>query len=112
VVLDVEALEKLDIKKMQLAVLSACSTATGDGGTRGFTSILQALLRADVPHVVASRWAVDSAESRRFIEGYYQNLLSGSSVSEAARLTSRTMLADPRTAHPFYWSAFAAYGRP
>ena len=112
VVLDVEALEKLDIKMMQLAVLSACSTATGDGGTRGFTSILQALLRADVPHVVASRWAVDSAESRRFIEGYYQNLLSGSSVSEAARLTSRTMLADPRTAHPFYWSAFAAYGRP
>ncbi|MBI3478210.1 MAG: CHAT domain-containing protein [Acidobacteria bacterium] len=112
VVLDVAALEKLDIKKMQLAVLSACSTATGDGGTRGFTSILETLLLAEVPHVVASRWAVDSAESRRFIEGYYQNLLSGSSVSEAARLTSRKMLADPRTAHPFYWSAFAAYGRP
>jgi len=25
---------------------------------------------------------------------------------------SRKMLSNPRTSHPFYWSAFAAYGRP
>jgi CHAT domain-containing protein len=46
------------------------------------------------------------------VEDFYHNALSGQTVSEAARLTSRKMLANPRTSHPYYWSAFAAYGRP
>jgi CHAT domain-containing protein len=69
-------------------------------------------LRAGVPHVVASRWAVDSVEARAFVEDFYRNALSGQPVSDAIRLSSRKMLSDPRTAHPYYWSAFAAYGRP
>jgi CHAT domain-containing protein len=46
--------------------------------------------------------------SRTFIS----NALSGQSVSDAIRLTSRNLLANPRTSHPYYWSAFAAYGQP
>ena len=110
--LDAHALRRLKLPNMQLAVLSACSTATGSGGSGGFNSITEALLRAGVPHVVASRWAVDSVEARVFVEDFYRNALSGQSVSDAIRLTSRKMLSSPRTAHPYYWSAFAAYGRP
>jgi len=110
--LDADALQRLKLPNMQLAVLSACSTASGSRGSGGFNSITEALLRAGVPHVVASRWAVDSMEARAFVEDFYRNALSGQSVSDAIRLTSRKMLANPRTAHPYYWSAFAAYGRP
>jgi CHAT domain-containing protein len=109
--LDAAAVRQLRLQSLQLAVLSACSTASG-GGSSGFDSVTDALLRAGVPHVVASRWAVDSAETRGFVEDFYHNALSGQTVSEATRLTSRKMLADPRTSHPYYWSAFAAYGRP
>ena len=63
-------------------------------------------------HVVASRWAVDSTETRGFVQDFYRNALSDQTVSGAVRLTSRNMLANPRTSHPYYWSAFAAYGRP
>ena len=112
IVLDADALRRLKLPSMQLAVLSACSTASGSGGSGGFNSITEALLRAGVPHVVASRWAVDSVEARAFVEDFYRNALSGQSVSDAIRLTSRKMLSNPRTAHPYYWSAFAAYGRP
>ncbi len=103
---------QLHLQSLQLAVLSACSTASGSGGARGFDSITDAFLRAGVPHVVASRWAVDSAATRGIVQDFYRNALSGQSVSEAIRLTSLKMLASRDTSHPYYRSAFAAYGRP
>ena len=111
--LDAEALRSFRSRDLQLAVLSACSTGEASAGdSSGFSSIAETLLRIGVPHVVASRWAVDSVQTRGFVEDFYRNLLSGMSVSEATRVTARKMLADPQTAHPYYWSAFAAYGRP
>jgi CHAT domain-containing protein len=97
---------------LQLAVLSACNTASGSGGSNGLDSITDAFVRAGVPHVVASRWAVDSVQTQGLMEDFYRNALSGQSVSDAIRLMSQKMLANPRTSHPYYWSAFAAYGRP
>ena len=110
--MDANVVRQLRLQNLQLAVLSACSTASGGTGSNGFDSVTDALLRAGAPHVVASRWAVDSAETRGFVQDFYRNALSGQTVSEAIRLTSRNMLAIPRTSHPYYWSAFAAYGRP
>jgi CHAT domain-containing protein/tetratricopeptide (TPR) repeat protein len=110
--LGADSLGRLEMSHLQLAVLSACSTADGSAGDSSqFGSIADAFLRSGVPHVVASRWAVDAVETRGFVEDFYRNLLSGISVSEAVRLASRRMLSNPRTAHPYYWSAFAAYGR-
>ena len=110
--MDAVAVRQLHLQGLQLAVLSACSTAAGSGGSSGFDSVTDAFLRAGVPHVVASRWAVDSSETRGFVENFYRNALSGRTVSDAIRVTAQNMLANPRTSHPYYWSAFAAYGRP
>jgi CHAT domain-containing protein/cytochrome c-type biogenesis protein CcmH/NrfG len=110
--MDAAVVLRLPVRGLQLAMLSACSTAPGSGGSSGFNSVTDALLSAGVPHVVASRWAVDSVETRGFVEDFYHNALSGESVSNALRLTSRKMLANPRTSHPYYWSEFVAYGRP
>jgi len=110
--MDAVAVRQLRLQGLQLAVLSACSTASGSGGSSGFDSVTDAFLRAGVPHVVASRWAVDSSETRGFVENFYRNALSGRTVSDAIRVTAQNMLANPRTSHPYYWSAFAAYGRP
>ena len=109
---DAAVIRQLHLQSLQLAVLSACSTASGSGGSSEFNSVTDAFLRAGVPHVVASRWSVDSVETRGFVEGFYHNVLSGQPVSEALRNAARNMLANPRTSHPYYWSAFAAYGRP
>jgi CHAT domain-containing protein/cytochrome c-type biogenesis protein CcmH/NrfG len=112
VLLGADKLRRLDLHNMQLAVLSTCNTESGRDGARGFNGIAEALQRSGVPHVVASRWAVDSLQTRRFVEDFYQRALSGKPVSEAIRETSRRVMADSRTAHPYYWSAFSAYGRP
>lgn len=110
--LTADELRRLNPRHLELAVLSTCYTKSGSDGSRGFNNIAAALQRAGVPHVVASRWAVDSVETRRFIEDFYRNTLAGQPVSEAIRETSRGMMADARTSHPYYWSAFSAYGRP
>jgi CHAT domain-containing protein/cytochrome c-type biogenesis protein CcmH/NrfG len=112
VVLDANVLRKLNLQNMQLAVLAACSTDSGEGGSRGFDSVAEALQISGVPHVVASRWTVDSVEANAFANYFYLSLFSGQPVSNATRLTSQKMLLNPRTAHPYYWAAFAAYGRP
>jgi CHAT domain-containing protein len=112
VFLNADRLRRLDLRNMQLVVLSTCNTESGKDGSRGFNSIAAALQRAGVPHVVASRWAVDSVAARAFVESFYRYALSGQPVSEAIRQASRTMMADRRTSHPYYWSAFSAYGRP
>lgn len=110
--LDAATLRGLNLRKMQLAVLAACSTDSGEAGSRGFDSVAEALQTAGVPHVIASRWTVDSVEAKAFVDDFYRSLLSGQPVPTATRLTSQKMLSNPRTAHPYYWAAFAAYGRP
>ena len=112
VLLDATILRRLDLQNMQLAVLAACSTDSGEGGSRGFDSVAEALQNSGVPHVIASRWAVDSVEANTFVAYFYRALLSGQPVSIATHLTSKQMLLNPRTAHPYYWAAFATYGRP
>jgi CHAT domain-containing protein len=112
VFLDAKAVRSLDLQKMQLALLAACSTDAGVDGSRGLDSVAQALQTSGVPHVVASRWAVDSVEARVFASGFYNAVFSGEQVSGATRLMSQRMMSNPQTAHPFYWAAFAAYGRP
>ena len=110
--LDAGQLRQIPLPNLQLAMLSACDTSEGAGSSRGFNSVTQALLRARVPHVVASRWAVDSLETGKFVADFYTTLLSGTTVSGALRTTSLKLLSNPETSHPYYWSAFAAYGRP
>jgi CHAT domain-containing protein len=110
--LDATALRKLDLRNLQLAVLAACSTDSGEGGSRGFDSIAETLQSSGVPRVVASRWAVDSVEANAFANSFYRSLLSGQPVSNATRLTSLKVLLNSSSVHPYYWAAFAAYGRP
>ncbi len=109
VLLDANVVRHLNLQRMQLAVLAACSTDSGEGGSRGFDSVAEALQTSGVPHVVASRWTVDSVEANAFVDYFYGFLLSGQPVSNATRLSSQKMLWNR---HPYYWAAFAAYGRP
>jgi len=110
--LGAERFRRLDLRNLQLAVLSTCNTEKGTDGSRGFNGIAEALQRSGVPHIIGSRWAVDSGRTQQFVEVFYRNALSGMPVAAALRQTSRAMMSDPGTSHPYYWSAFSAYGRP
>jgi CHAT domain-containing protein len=100
-----------ETEQLQLAVLSACRTLGDDQpDTSGTESLTDSLLRAGVPHIVASRWNVDSRETSEFMKRFYTYLLSGSSVASALHTAQLALSSQPASAHPYYWSAFELRG--
>jgi CHAT domain-containing protein len=100
------------LDNLELAVLSACSTGrTGDDGLADPADIAEAFLRAGVPHVIASRWDVDSATTAAMMNSTYRLILSGESVPSALQEVYLEFSSIPATAHPYYWAAFSAFGR-
>lgn len=95
------------ISQLQLAVFSACETQNGSGDVE---SPVRVFLQAGVPNVVASRWKVDSGATRQFMQVFYSALLEGNSVPVAVHLAESKLRSNARTSHPYYWSAFGAFG--
>jgi CHAT domain-containing protein/tetratricopeptide (TPR) repeat protein len=100
------------LKLCQLAVLSACRTSHSDKpAMTDPDGLVRAFLHAKVPHIVATRWNVDSAISSVFVNAFYAGLFSGYSVSQATQSASLQVMNNPQTSHPYYWAAFSAFGR-
>jgi len=98
-------------KNLKLAVLSACDTANGDEGTDAdVNSMARTLAVAGVPQIVASRWKVDSAVTRRLMRAFYSNLMSGKTPADSLRAATVVVRSLPGYQHPYYWGSFAAFG--
>jgi CHAT domain-containing protein/tetratricopeptide (TPR) repeat protein len=109
VLLTVDSLNNAPLAKLRLAVLSACSTGKGsDGALLDFDSLARVFLAKGVPHVVASRWDVDSASSAFLISVFYDKLAAGATVPQA--LASAEVALRRRSPHPYYWAGFDVFG--
>jgi CHAT domain-containing protein/cytochrome c-type biogenesis protein CcmH/NrfG len=109
--LSADPLRQHSLSRMQLAVFSACDSQDGaDGGPFDADSLAGGFLRAGVPHIVASRWKVNSAATRQFMNLFYRALLRGDSVSDSIHKAQTALRSTPGMSHPFYWSAFTAFG--
>lgn len=107
------AVRHLDLRGMDLVVLSACSTAETDLDiARSPNGLVQAFLSAGAREVVASRWDVDSKASLEFIKRFYQSRQGTGRASSAMSSARRWMMKQTPTAHPYYWSSFAIFGPP
>jgi CHAT domain-containing protein len=110
VLFDAKALRKIPVPRLQMAVLSACSTENGAEGLAGdFDSLARVFLLQGVPHVVASRWNVDSASALMLMAAFYDKLLAGASVPQA--LAGAEYALRQRAPHPYYWAGFDAFGQ-
>jgi len=98
-----------------LVVLSACQTGlerTYKG--EGAISAARPFLKARVPLVVASLWAVDSESTAQLMTTFHRLRKQNNVVStaEALRKAQREMLAGSNEIyrHPYYWAPFAVIG--
>ena len=109
--LNASTLDAEAARNMQLAVLSACDTNRGnDPHLSGNEGVTQTFLRYGVPHVVASRWNVDSSQTAILMHWFYQRLTTGDSVPNSLHFAQLALLSQPTSAHPYYWAAFAVQG--
>ncbi len=96
-----------------LVVLSACMTGTGETvGPFNPRSLVRAFLVGGADRVVASRWNADSTATTALMEMFYKSLRAGNDPSVALTEANRALLRDSAWAHPYYWAAFAIFGKP
>jgi CHAT domain-containing protein len=110
-VLDGKRLEHQDWGRCRLAVLSACSTGTGEvRGPVNPESLVRNLLWAGVARVVATRWNVDAETGVLLMDQFYDALLSGSDAARSLQQAARRLRENNATSHPYYWAAFQNFG--
>ena len=109
--LSVSQLGEEVLQHLQLVVLSACATAESEKGFTEVDTLVPGFLRAGVPHVVASRWPVDSYTTEQTMNEFYARLFDGLTPARALQQAANRLRLAPATTHPFYWAAFGVYGR-
>nr|WP_162806549.1 CHAT domain-containing protein [Sphingosinicella terrae] len=106
-----------------LVILSACDTAGGateattraagvtSGGGTAMDGLVRAFVGAGGRSVLASHWPVpdDFSATQRLISGLF-TAPAGTSTARALQASQLALMDDPRTSHPYYWSAFAIVG--
>ncbi|MBI2943614.1 MAG: CHAT domain-containing protein, partial [Candidatus Wallbacteria bacterium] len=96
----------------RLAVLSACQTALGSL-SRGdeLVCLSRSFLQSGCQGVLASLWSVPDESTAQLMTELHRRIAAGDRPSTALRLSAQQLAADPKFAEPYFWAAFALFGR-
>ena len=97
------------LRPVDLLVLSACETATGDRNSAlGLAGIA---VRGGARTTIASLWAVSDRATVALMTNFYRELAKNNiTKAEALRRAQQMILNSEYFSHPFYWSAFILVG--
>ncbi|MGL5076386.1 MAG: CHAT domain-containing protein, partial [Waterburya sp.] len=97
------------LRPIDLLVLSACQTATGDRlASLGLAGIA---VRAGARSTIASLWAVNDSATVTLMTHFYQALSQNNMTkAEALRQAQILTMKNKPFVHPYYWSAFILVG--
>jgi len=94
---------------IELLVLSACETASGDN--RAALGLAGAAIRSGARSTVATLWQVNDESTAIFMTEFYRLLAaSKTSKAEALRNAQLTLLQNPEYKNPYYWAPFILVG--
>jgi CHAT domain-containing protein len=96
-------------RAIELLVLSACETASGD--SRAALGLAGAAIRSGARSTVATLWQVNDESTAIFMAEFYRQLaLSTISKAEALRNAQLTLLNNPLYKNPYFWAPFILVG--
>ncbi len=97
-----------------LVVLSACNTAAGGKalGGEAMSGLSEAFFRAGARNMLVSHWQVPSAATTALMSGLFTTMAApgATGAADALRASQLRLIANPQTAHPFFWAAFVLMG--
>jgi CHAT domain-containing protein len=94
---------------VELLVLSACSTATGD--TRSDLGIAGVAVRSGARSTLASLWTVDDEGTSLLMREFYTQLKQGNiTKAQAIKNAQVSLLKNRLYEHPYYWAPFVLVG--
>jgi len=103
----------LDLRGVDLAVLSACESGVGRiQRGEGVMSIARGFRYAGCPSLIMSLWKISDKRSADIMSRFYSAISKGSRIDDALATAKRSYLAeiDILNSHPFYWAAFLSVG--
>ncbi len=101
--------ERENINPIELLVLSACQTATGD--KRATLGLAGLAVRSGARSTLATLWSVEDRSTARLMSEFYRELTQTEvSKAEALRQAQLTLLKKSNYQHPFYWAPFILIG--
>jgi CHAT domain-containing protein len=103
----------LHFTNTRLVVLAGCGTAAGPvSASEGSLSLARAFLASGVPAVIATRWNIDDATSRKLMTEFHRRLQSGEDAVTALRWSQVAQIKDKdgNASHPWNWASFQLIG--
>jgi CHAT domain-containing protein len=95
--------------EIELLVLSACQTLSGD--KRAALGLAGVAVRAGARSTLGSLWKVNDEATAYLMSNFYQELSQQNSTKVAAlRQAQLSLLSNPRFDSPFYWASFVLLG--
>ncbi len=109
--LEVYEVFNLDLRGVNLVVLSGCGTGLGTP-TEGddIVNFSRAFLYAGTPSVLATLWAVDDASSAALMESFYRSLRQGRSPAVALQAAQVEIAKQEKWKAPYYWAGYTLFG--
>ncbi len=93
---------------IELLVLSACETASGD--SRAALGLAGAAIRSGARSTAATLWQVNDESTAIFMTEFYRQLASKSTKAEALRNAQLTLLRNREYQNPYFWAPFVLVG--
>ena len=110
-ILTADEISALDLRSVDIAVLSACETGLGDISGEGVFGLQRGFKKAGVRSLVVSLWKVDDEATSLLMSAFYKNLFSGDTQGDKYRSLLKAQkylreLDGGKFADPEHWSAF------
>ncbi len=112
-ILTAQEISKIDLRGVDMVVLSACETAKGDiNQGEGVFGLQRGFKKAGAQSIVMSLWKVDDEATEMLMTEFYKNLCAGQDRHEAFHMAQR-YVREYRTPNgkqkfkaPSYWAGF------
>jgi CHAT domain-containing protein len=112
--LSASAISALDLRRLRLAVLSACETTRSSArSSSGFVGLTEAFLAAGAGGVVGSLWRVDDVHADTLMRVFHHGYSRSGDAAGSLRAAQLALLrsASPELRSPSAWAAFRYVGR-
>ena len=94
-----------------LLVLSSCESGAGKlVKGEGVLALNRGFLFAGAQNIIFSLWNVEDRSTSRLMVELYRKILDGNTFHDSLREAKLSLISDPYTAFPKYWSGFILFG--
>ena len=109
--LTAKEISQLDLRNVDLAVLSACETGLGDITSDGVAGLQRGFKNAGAKSIVMSLWKVNDEATQLLMTEFYKNLMNGKTKSESLKEAQRYLRdyeqdGEKIFSSPLYWASF------